>query len=174
MFAQREFERHGRARSTTSVQSSESSRTSDATTARWYEPFETCVAPSQPAPGRAASARQPPVLDTSQKQSLDQRDPDVRLATRRRKENFTAALVPSVEAWAVAVSPAAQETPVIVEAVSLAASTSACSLEQHDREKARNCKNGRRMTGQRPRTRQGLVGAVTGDQKYRQPPRYRH
>ena len=46
---------------------------------------------------------------------------------RRRK--VTAALVASVEAWAVAVLPGTQETPVILKTVLLAASASASAGE---------------------------------------------
>ena len=63
-----------------------------------------------------------------QKRMVDQRDPHVRVSTRRTKDNFTAALVPSAEAWAVTVSVGTENTPVVLEA--LPASTSACAGER--------------------------------------------
>ena len=54
---------------------------------------------------------------------------DVRMSTRRTKEKVTAALVPSVEVWVVTVPFGTQETPVILKAVLLAASTSESEVE---------------------------------------------
>ena len=51
------------------------------------------------------------------------------LAARRTKEKVSDALVTNVEAWTVAVSHGAQETPVMLEAVLLAASTSESDVE---------------------------------------------
>ena len=95
-------------------ESSESSSAPRATMARWYEAFEKRVTASQSAP---------------QKQSLDRKDPDIRVATRRAKEEFTAPGVPNVEAWAVAVSPAAQEMLAMLRTMVLAASTSESEFE---------------------------------------------
>ena len=50
-------------------------------------------------------------------------------STRRTEENFIVFLVPSVEAWAVAVSPGTQETTVMPEAALLAARTSVSAGE---------------------------------------------
>ena len=63
------------------------------------------------------------------KQSLHLGDPDVPASTRRTKQKFTAAFVPSVEAWAVTVSPGTRDTFAMLEAGLLAASTSASTGE---------------------------------------------
>ena len=51
------------------------------------------------------------------------------MSTRRSKEEFTAPLVPNLEAWAVAVSPAAQEMLAMLRTMLLAASTSESEFE---------------------------------------------
>ena len=51
------------------------------------------------------------------------------MSTRRAKEEFTASLVPNVEAWAVAVSPAAQEMLAMLRTMLLAARTSQSEFE---------------------------------------------
>ena len=109
----------------------QSSSTCDATTARWHAAFETRVAASKPT-FRGAAQRMEEQLRHSepvgqsvcapQKQSLDLSDLELEVSTRRPKEKFTATLVPSEDAWTVAVSPGTQETPVMPEAASLTAS----------------------------------------------------
>ena len=82
--------------------SSESCSTHDVTSARWYEAFETHAAVAQ-----STSWKSQPVGlsgQAPQKQSLDRKDPDVRVVARRTKEKLVALLVPNVEAWHVAVS----------------------------------------------------------------------
>ena len=68
-----------------------------------------------------------------QKRSLERWDSDVRVSTRRTKHQFTAALVPSVEAWAFTFAPGTRETLVMLEAVLLAASTSTSAGERQVR-----------------------------------------
>ena len=68
-------------------------------------------------------------VQSPQKQSLDGGDPNVRVSTRRAKEKFNAAVIPNVEAAAVAVSPGIQETLAMLQAGLLAASTSASAGE---------------------------------------------
>ena len=78
-------------------ESSKSSMTSDATTARWYEAFMTRGDASQ-------FTRQ------SERSRLSETQPRPRVSTRPAEEKSTA-LVPIVEAGALAVSPRTQETP---------------------------------------------------------------
>ena len=89
--------------------------------------FKTRVASSQPTHGRAASACRPKRLSPHKLSTDGTRTFGCRPDARSRK--FTAALVPSVEAWAVTVSLGTQETPVMLKAVLLAASTSESELE---------------------------------------------
>ena len=102
-------------------ESSKSSSALDETMARWYEAFETRVTASRQPIGLSCQA--------AQKQSLERKDPNVRVSTRRAKEEFTAPLVPNVEAWTVAVSPAAQEMLAMLRTMLLAASTSQSEFE---------------------------------------------
>ena len=115
-------------------ESSESSNTSDATTARWHEASSTCSCITvNPSVREGQAAR---------KQSLDRRDNDVQASTRCAQEEFIVALIPSVETWAVAASPGTQETLVMLKAGVV----------------------GREHGWVRSRvTRQRLVGAVKGD-----------
>ena len=103
--------------------SSDSSSASDATSARWYETFTT----------RVARHSRPVGLG----RSLDRRSRDVRVATRRTEEKFTAALVLSVEARAFSVSPGTQETLVMLEAALLTASSSVSLVERQVRARSK-------------------------------------
>ena len=98
-----------------SSESSDSSSTADATSARWCTTFATSV---------SRSAR--PNVQAPQEQSLDQRDLDIRVA----EEKFTAALDLSAEARTVTVSPGTQETPMVLKAALLAATTIASTGER--------------------------------------------
>ena len=102
-------------------ESSESSSAPDAIMDRLYEAFEERVTASQ---STHRSEGQAP-----QKQSLDRKDPDVLVSTRRAKDEFTARGVLNVEAWAVAVSLAAQEMLAMLRTMLLAASTSESEFE---------------------------------------------
>ena len=64
-----------------------------------------------------------------QKRSFDRRSRDVRVATRRSEEKFTAAHVTSVEARAVTLSPGTRKPLVVLQAVLLTANTSASAVE---------------------------------------------
>ena len=86
-------------------ESSESSSALDAMTARWYEAFETRVTASQSTHRSEWSS------------------PSGTVSNSRAKEEFTAPLVPNVEACAVAVSPAAQEMLAMLRTMLLTAST---------------------------------------------------
>ena len=111
---------------------SESSSTPDATATRLYEAF-------------------------GQKRSLDRGNPDVLLSTRCTEEKPTA-LVQSVAAWDVTVSPRTPETFAMPKAELLAASTNASASERQAEPKDRS-KSDRRCH-KRP--------------KYRRPARDRH
>ena len=97
-------------------ESSVSSSTSDATTARWFEAFQRHVAVTAD-------------LSEVETSEFERRDPDVGVSTRRAKEKVTAVTVLGVEAWAVAVSPGSQGTSAMLEAVLLAARTSESEVE---------------------------------------------
>ena len=71
-----------------------------------------------------------PNVRAPQQQAIDQRYPDVLVSTRRTKDIFTAALVPTAEAWAVTVSLGTQKTLVMLEPVLLTASTSTSAGER--------------------------------------------
>ena len=138
MFARGEWEGDGRPDELCS--GSSASSTSDATTARWYEACKTRVAASQ-------STRR------SEWSSPSETKPRPRGSGRSgadpTHEGITAAFVPSVEAWAVTFLPRTQETPAMLKAGMLAAST----------QRVRG-----RMAGQCPTAGKRLVDSVTGDQ----------
>ena len=118
MFARGEWEGDGRPDELCS--GSSDSSTSDATTARWHEACKTRVAASQ-------STRR------SEWSSPSETKPRPRGSGRSgadpTHEGITAAFVPSVEAWAVTLLPKTQETPAMLKAGMLAASTSASAGE---------------------------------------------
>ena len=87
------------------------------------------------APSEAAHPMQPRPDGTKRSRHVQLRHSrpfqcrDFRVAARCTEEKFTAALVPSVEAWAVIVSPGTQETLAMLKAILLAASTSGSEVE---------------------------------------------
>ena len=100
----------------------EPSSATDATSAKWYETLATNVVSSR-------STRRSWVVRHPQKRSFDRRSRDVRVATRRSEEKFTAAHVTSVEARAVTLSPGTRKPLVVLQAVLLTVNTSASAVE---------------------------------------------